>query len=140
MLTLGGVDVERVTERAELLVRRHSLALAAAVTRALGPDVDGSLGLVAGGLSFIHASRSLSPMFLAGETRHHLRMFVAPEGRVAWSVAPTLALALTIGLDVVVNAPRFAVVTASGRTGVYELAKLQPRLGLALEWGPSKYR
>jgi hypothetical protein len=102
--------------------------------------VSAGVGLAAGGVTFIRAARSLSPAFAPTETREHLRWFVGPEARLSCAVASPIALVVTLGLDVVVNAPRFEVITVPGRSAVYGLADFQPRLGIGLEWSRLKYR
>ncbi len=134
VLTLGAIDVERVTERADLLVRRHSLALSAGKSIEVGGDVSVGVGVVAGAIAFVRATRSLSPAFTPTESRADVRPFVGPEVRLSSSVAPSLALVFAFGVDVVPGAPRFEVVTVPGRSFVYGLADVQPRLSLALEW------
>jgi hypothetical protein len=134
VLTLGAIDVERVTERVDILVRRHSLGLAAGATWALGRDASVGLNLTAGALSFVRAARSLAPTVIPTETQNHVRAFVGPEARVAFTIASPLSLVVSAGLDLVVKTPHFEVLETPGSSAVYALAVAQPRIGLGLEW------
>lgn len=134
VLTLGAIDVERVTQRADILVRRHALTLSAGKSMEIGPDVSVGVGVVAGAVAFVRATRSLSPAFTPTESRADVRPLVGPEMRLSCSVAPSLAAVFAFGVDVVPGAPRFEVVTVPGRSFVYGLADVQPRLSFGLEW------
>ena len=139
-LTLGAIDVERVTERADLLVRRHSLALSAGATRVLSRDVTIDVGLTAGAVTFVRATRSLAPAFVPPETRAHTRLLAGPEARLSCAMARTVAVVATLGVDAILDPPRFEVVEVPGRSGVYGLASLQPRLSIGIEWSSSNFR
>ncbi|MDF2698007.1 MAG: hypothetical protein K0S65_6390 [Labilithrix sp.] len=140
VLTLGALDVERVTERVDILVRRHSLGLAAGATWALGQDASVGLNLTAGALSFVRATRSLAPTVTPTETQNHVRAFVGPEARVAFTIASPLSLVVSAGLDLVVNTPQFEVLETRGSSAVYALAVAQPRIGIGLEWSSFNFR
>jgi len=138
-LTLGAIDVERVREHADILVRRHSLGLAAGGSWALGRDTSVDLNLAAGAVAFVRATRSLAPTIAPTETDSHVRAFFGPEARVVSTIASPLSLVVSAGIDLVANTPRFEVMSAPGSSAVYALAVAQPHIGIGLEWSSFKF-